>query len=82
MGDRCGKTTYQVRKKAQASKGVHSRLCRFGLLLPVHVRDEGNMDQREVLVTYSELELSHGFDEGSRFYVSNSTSQLGVIGIF
>ena len=39
-------------------------------------RDEGNVDQGKVLGTDSELELSHGLDEGGRLNITNGSTEL------
>ncbi len=51
-------------------------LSRLGFLFAVHVGNERYMDEREVLVTDTELELAHSFDEGRGLDVSNGTTKL------
>lgn len=55
---------------------MDSRLSRFCFLLAVHVGYERDMDEREVFVPDSKLELTHGFDERSRFDVTDGTTEL------
>jgi hypothetical protein len=42
----------------------------------MHVRDKGNVDKGKVLVSHTELELTHSFDEGGRFNITNCSSEL------
>ena len=51
-------------------------LCGVWLLLAMHVGDQGDMDESKVLVSDTELELSHCFYEWRRFNVTDSTTQL------
>lgn len=48
----------------------------FRFLLAVHVWYKRHMDQGEVVVTDTELELSHGFYEWRGLYVTDSASKL------
>lgn len=68
--------TDQVSNETQPSQSVDGRLCRFGFLLAVHVWDQGYVNQREILVSYTELELTHRFDKGRRLDVSDRSSEL------
>lgn len=51
-------------------------LGRLGFLLAVHVGDKRYVNEREVFVSDTELELAHSFDEGRGLDVSNGTSEL------
>lgn len=55
---------------------MDGRLSRFCLLFAVHVGDERDMNECEVFVADSELELTHGFDEWGGFNVTDSTPKL------
>ena len=61
---------------------MHGGLCRLRLLLAVHVRDERNVNQREVFVANPELELPHGFYEWRRLNVSDRPPELNVTKTF
>ena len=54
-------------------------LCRLSLLLTVHIWHKRNMYESKVVVPNPKLELPHGFDEGSRFNIPNSSSELRVL---
>ena len=68
--------TDNVGEETEPSQLVHGSLRRFCLLFAVYVRDHRDMDQREVLVTYSELELSHSFDKWRGLNITNSSAEL------
>jgi hypothetical protein len=70
--------TYKVREQAKTAQGVNGCLGGFGLLLAVHIRDEGYMDESEVIPANAELELTHCFDERSRLDITDSSAQLKV----
>lgn len=48
----------------------------FCLLLAVHIGNQGDMDESEVLVSDAELELSHCLDKRRGFDVTDRTTQL------
>ena len=48
----------------------------FCFLLAVHIGDQGDMDESEVLVSNTELELSHCLDKGRGFNIANRATQL------
>lgn len=55
---------------------MDGRLSRFCLLFTVHVGYERDMNECEVFVADSELELAHSFDERGGFDVTDSTPKL------
>jgi hypothetical protein len=55
---------------------VDRRLGGLGLLLAVHVGDEGHMNEGEVVVADAELELTHSLHERRRFNVTDGPSEL------
>ena len=57
---------------------MHGGLGGLGLLLAVHVGDEGDMDERKVFVANAELELAHGFYERRGLDVPDRPSELDV----
>ena len=68
----------EVRQETKSAQYVHGRLCRLRLLLTVHVGHERDVDQSEVFVPNTELELAHGLDEGGRLNVTDSAAQLYI----
>lgn len=70
--------TDQVGEETKAAECMDGRLSRLGFLLAVHVGDERHVDEREVFVSDTELELAHSFDERRRLDVSNGTSELFI----
>ena len=61
---------------------MDGRLCRLSLLLAMHIWYKRDMDKSKVLVPNSKLELPHSFNEGSGFYVSDSSSELRTLEAF
>ena len=55
---------------------MDGRLCGLSFLFPVHIRHERNVDERKVLRSNTELELSHRLDEGCGFNVTDSSTEL------
>lgn len=51
-------------------------LCRFCLLLAVHIGDERDVDKGEVVVPDAELELPHRFNEWGGFDVADRSAKL------
>ena len=68
----------EVRQETKSAQNVHGRLCWLCLLLAVHVGYERDVDQSEVFVPNTELELAHGLDEGGRLNVTDSAAQLYI----
>ena len=68
--------TNNVGEETEPPQLVDGGLSRFRLLFAVYVRYHRDMDQREVLVTYSELELSHSFDKWRGLNITNSSAEL------
>ena len=58
---------------------MNSRLGRLGLLFPVHVGNQRDVDESKVLIADAELELPHSFDKWCRFDIAHSTTEL-IIG--
>jgi hypothetical protein len=56
---------------------MNSSLRRLRLLFTVHVGDQGDVDQREVLMAHAELKLPHGLDERRRLNIADGASELG-----
>ena len=56
---------------------MHGGLGGLRLLLTVHVGHERDVDECKVVVADAELELTHGFDEGGGFDVTNCAAELG-----
>jgi len=67
---------YQIREKTQSSQITDTGLSGLGLLFSTNDRDEGDVNQGKVLVTNSELELTHGLDEWRGFDITDSTAEL------
>ena len=55
---------------------MHSRLRGFCFLFAVEVWNQRDVDKGKVVVTHSELELSHGFYERSGLNVAYSAPEL------
>lgn len=68
--------THDIRQQAQTPQIPHTRLSRFRLLFTSDDRNQTNVNQRKVLVTDSELELSHGFDERSTLDITDCTTEF------
>jgi len=68
--------TNEIREKTESTKISDGSLGRLGLLLSSDDGDEGDVEDGEVLVSDSELELSHGLDERSRLDISNGSTEL------
>ena len=68
--------TYEVRKQTQATQGVNGGLCRFCLLLSVHIWDERHVNQSKVFVSNTELELPHCLDERGGLDITHGASEL------
>lgn len=58
---------------------MYSRLRRLRFLLSVHIWNQRDVDQGEVLVSDAELELSNGFDKGRGFDITDGTSELSCL---
>ena len=61
-----------------SSEVSDGRLGGLGLLLSSNDRDQGHVEDGKVLVSDSELELSHRLNERSRLNVSNSSTELQI----
>ena len=66
----------EVRQETKSAQNVHGRLCWLCLLLAVHVGYERDVDQSEVFVPNTELELAHGLDEWCGFDVTDGSAKL------
>ena len=55
---------------------MDGRLRWFRFLFSVHFGYEGNVDERKVLRSNTELELSHCLDNGCRFDVTDGSTEL------
>ncbi len=67
---------YQVREKTQSSKISDTSLSGLGFLFTSNNRDERDVNQSEVFMSDSELELSHCLDERCRLDISDCSSEL------
>ena len=73
----------QIWEKTEPSQGMNGRLCRLGLLLPVHIGDQRYMNHGKILQADAKLELAHSFNKGCRLNVTHCASQLkGRQGVF
>ena len=54
---------HDIREQTKPSQCVDCRLCGLCLLFSVHIWHERNMDERKVLRSNTELELSHSLDK-------------------
>lgn len=71
-----GGWTNEIREKTESTKISDGGLGRLGLLLSTNDRDEGDVEDGEIFVSDSELELSHGLDERSRLDISDGSTEL------
>lgn len=67
---------YQVGEESQTANITDSGLSRLRLLLAVHIDDERNVDERKVVWSDAELELTHRLDEWRRLDVTDCSSEL------
>jgi hypothetical protein len=58
---------------------MDGRLCRLSLLFAMHIWYKRDMYKSKVIVPNSKLELPHSLNEGSGFYVSDSSSELRAL---
>ena len=68
--------TNQIREKPKTAQCVDGGLGRFCFLFAMHIGNQGDVNESEVLVTDAELELSHCLDERCRLNVTDCTTQL------
>lgn len=68
--------TYEIREETEASEVSDGRLSGLRLLLATDDGDQGDVEDGKVLVSDSELELSHRLDERGRLNVSNGSTKL------
>lgn len=73
-----GTASNQIRVQTGTAKVTDAHLGRLSLLFANRSdnRNKRNMDQAKVLVTDTELELTHGLNEGSRFDITDGTTQF------
>lgn len=58
---------------------MDGRLRRLSFLLAMHVWHKRDMYQCKIIMANSKLELPHGFNKRSRFYISDSSSELRTL---
>jgi len=71
-------TGNQIGGKSQSTKITDRGLGGLGLLLTdgTDGRDQGDMDQSKVIVTDTELELTHGLNKRGRLDIADGTAEL------